>query len=74
MARKKRKTITVYEKQSSSGNTSRILSKTNHSVIESNSPSLENKLKEIREERQTKEDIVMARIQADMQKLKGDNQ
>ena len=73
MARK-RITKTVYEKQSSSGNTSRILSKANHSVVESNSPSLENKIKKIREERQTKADSVMARIQADMQKLKGDNQ
>lgn len=57
-------TKTVYEKQSSSGNTDSV-------IVKENNPSLEKKLKEIREERQTKADSVMARIQADMQKLKG---
>jgi len=57
----------VMEKQSSSGNTDSV-------IVKENNPSLEEKIKDIQNERQTKADSVMARIKADMQKLKGGNQ
>ncbi len=59
-----RMTKPAWEKQSSSGNTDSV-------IVKENSPSLEEKIKEIQEERQTKADSVMARIKADMQKPKG---
>jgi len=60
-------TKTVYEKQSSSGNTDSV-------IVKENSPSLDKKIEDIRNKRQKKYTSTWARIQADMQKLNGGNQ